>query len=119
MIVRVFHGIQKDFPDWTKNQHLDKAAEYTGACKRTIETYLKQEKASKALEPPQKIQKQHPSMELDEHHKYLIRRSVHTFFHTNRIPTVNAMHAEIEKNEEISKTSRSKFYSILRELYFK
>jgi hypothetical protein len=38
---------------------------------------------------------------MDEHQKYLIRKTVHTFFSANRIPTIDAVYREVQNNEEI------------------
>jgi Fe2+ or Zn2+ uptake regulation protein len=53
---------------------------------------------------------------MDEHQKYLIRKTVHSFFSTNRIPTIDAVYREVQNNEEIPNISRSKLYNVLHEL---
>jgi hypothetical protein len=60
-----------------------------------------------------------PMIQLDEHQKYLIRKTVHSFFSANRIPTIDAVYKEVQNNEEIPNISRSKLYNILHELKFK
>jgi hypothetical protein len=44
-------------------------------------------------------------IELDEHQKYLIRKTVHSFFSANIIPTIDAVY-----NKEIPNISRSKLF---------
>jgi hypothetical protein len=53
---------------------------------------------------------------MDEHQKYLIRKTVHSFFSANRI---DAVYREVQNNEEIPNISRSKLYNVLHELKFK
>jgi hypothetical protein len=50
---------------------------------------------------------------MDEHQKYLIRKTVHSFFSANRIPTIDAVYREVQNNEEIPNISRSKLYNVL------
>jgi hypothetical protein len=45
-------------------------------------------------------------IELDEHQKYLIRKTVHSFFSAYRIPTIDAVYREVQNNEEIPNISR-------------
>jgi hypothetical protein len=45
--------------------------------------------------------------------------TVHSFFSTNRIPTIDAVYREVQNNEEIPNISRSKLYNVLHELKFK
>jgi Fe2+ or Zn2+ uptake regulation protein len=56
---------------------------------------------------------------MDEHQKYLIRKTVHSCFFANRIPTIDAVYREVQNNEEIPNISRSKLYNVLHELKFK
>jgi hypothetical protein len=49
-------------------------------------------------------------IELDEHQKYLIRKTEHSFFSANRIPTIDAVYREVQNNEEIPNISRSKLF---------
>jgi hypothetical protein len=56
---------------------------------------------------------------MDEHKKYLIQKTVHSFFSVNRIPTIDAVYREVQNNEEIPNISRSKLYNVLYELKFK
>jgi Fe2+ or Zn2+ uptake regulation protein len=56
---------------------------------------------------------------MDEHKKYLIQKTVHSFFSANRIPTIDAVYREVQNNEEIPNISRSKLYNVLHELKFK
>jgi hypothetical protein len=56
---------------------------------------------------------------MDEHKKYLIQKTVHSFFSANRIPTIDAVYKEVQNNEEIPNISRSKLYNVLYELKFK
>jgi hypothetical protein len=44
-------------------------------------------------------------IQLDEHQKYLIRKTVHSFFSANRIPTIDAVYREVQNNEEIPNIS--------------
>jgi Fe2+ or Zn2+ uptake regulation protein len=52
---------------------------------------------------------------MDEHQKYLIRKTVHSFFYANGIPTIDAVYREVQNNEEIPNISRSKLYNVLHE----
>jgi hypothetical protein len=54
---------------------------------------------------------------MDEHQKYLIRKTVHSFF--SAISTIDAVYREVQNNEEIPNISRSKLYNVLHELKFK
>jgi Fe2+ or Zn2+ uptake regulation protein len=56
---------------------------------------------------------------MNEHQKYLIRKTVHSFFSANRIPTSDAVYREVQNNEEIPNISYSKLYNVLHELKFK
>jgi hypothetical protein len=70
------------------------------------------------LKPPKKPDRK-CMIQLDEHQKYLIRKTVHSFFSANRIPTIDAVYREVQNNEEIPNISRSKHYNVLHELKFK
>jgi Fe2+ or Zn2+ uptake regulation protein len=56
---------------------------------------------------------------MDEYQKYLIRKTGHSFFSANRIPTIEAVYKEVQNNEKIPNISRSKLYNVLHELKFK
>jgi hypothetical protein len=45
--------------------------------------------------------------------KYLIRKTVHSLFSANRIPTIDAVYREVQNNEEIPNISRSKLYKYI------
>jgi hypothetical protein len=53
-------------------------------------------------------------VELDEHQKYLIRKTVHSFFSENRIPTIDAVYRKVQNNEEIPNISRSRFFARIK-----
>jgi hypothetical protein len=36
--------------------------------------------------------------QLDKHQKYLIRKTEHSFFSANRIPTIDAVYREVQNN---------------------
>jgi hypothetical protein len=78
-----------------------------GRSVRTVKRVLAEEKNTGTLRPL-KVPQREDLLILEEHQKYLIRRTVHHFFFDNRPPTLNLVHAKIEKNEEISKMSTSK-----------
>jgi hypothetical protein len=86
MIVKVFRGISKDFAELTKTAQMEKTANYTGCGFRTIQRYLAEEKKCGQLQAPKKSDRK-CMIQLDEHQKYLIRKTVHSFFSANRIPT--------------------------------
>jgi uncharacterized protein (UPF0147 family) len=75
---------------------------------------LAEEKKCGQLQAPKKPDRK-CMIQLDEHQKYLIRKTVHSLFSANRIPTID----EVENNEEIPNISRSKLYNVLHELKFK
>jgi hypothetical protein len=52
-------------------------------------------------------------IELDEHQKYLIRKTVHSFFSANRIPTIDAVYREAQNKEKIP-NSRSTFFTRIK-----
>jgi citrate lyase beta subunit len=74
---------------------------------------LAEEKKCGQLQAPKKPDR------MDEHQKYLIRKTVHSFFSANGIPTIDAVYREVQNNEEIPNISRSKLYNVLHELKFK
>jgi hypothetical protein len=117
MIVKVFRGISKDFAELTKTAQMEKTADYTGCGFKTIQWYLAEEKKCGQLQAPKKPDRK-CMIQLDEHHKYLIRKTVHSFFSANRIPTIDAVYREVQNNEEIPNISRSKHYNVLHELKF-
>jgi hypothetical protein len=90
MIVKVFHEISEDFDDLTKTAQIEKTADYTGCGFRTIQRYLAEEKKCGQLQAPKKSDRK-CMIQLDEHQKYLIRKTVHSFFSANRIPTIDTM----------------------------
>jgi hypothetical protein len=79
---------------------------------------LAEEKKCGQLQAPKKPDRK-CMIQLDEHQKYLIRKTVHSFFSANRIPTIDAVYKEVQNNEEIPIISRSKLYKVLHELKFK
>jgi hypothetical protein len=86
---------------------------------RTVKRVLAEEKNTGTLTPPKVPQREDLLiLDLEEHQKYLIRRTVHQFFFDNLPPTLNLIHAKIQQNEEIPKMSRSKLYKMLKSLNF-
>jgi hypothetical protein len=69
-----------------------------GRSLRPVKRVLAEEKT---LAP--KVPQREDLLILEEHQKYLIRRTVHQFFSDNLPPTLNLIHAKIQQNEEISK----------------
>jgi transposase len=88
-----------------------------GRSVRTVKRVLAEEKNTGTLRPP-KVPQREDLLILEEHQKYLIRRTVHQFFFDNLPPTLNLIHAKIQQNEEIPKMSRSKLYKMLKSLNF-
>ncbi|XP_068912366.1 uncharacterized protein [Tenebrio molitor] len=118
MIIKVFRGISKDFAELTKTAQMEKTADYTGCGYRTIQRYLAEEKKCGQLQAPKKPDRK-CIIQLDEHQKYLVRKTVHSFFSANKIPTIDAVYREVQKNEEIPNISRFKLYNVLHKLKFK
>jgi hypothetical protein len=83
-----------------------------------LKPFLAEEKKCGQLQAPKKPDRK-CMIQLDEHQKYLIRKTVHSFFSSNRIPTIDAVYREEQSNEEIPNISRSKLYNVLHELKFK
>jgi hypothetical protein len=84
-----------------------------GRSLRTVKRVLAEEKT---LAP--KVPQREDLLILEEHQKYLIRRTVHQFFFDSLPPTLNLIHAKIQQNEEIPKMSRSKLYKMIKSLNF-
>jgi hypothetical protein len=53
-------------------------------------------------------------IQLEEHQKYLIRKTVHSLFSANRIPTIDAVYREVQNNEEIPNISRFKLFTRIK-----
>jgi hypothetical protein len=79
MIVKVFRGISKDFAELTKTAQMEKTTDYTGCGFRTIQRYLAEEKKCAQLMAPKKPDRK-CMIKLEEHQKYLIRKTMHSFF---------------------------------------
>jgi hypothetical protein len=61
---------------------------------------LAEEKKCGQLQAPKKPDRK-CMIQLDEHPKYLIRKTVHSFFSANKIPTIDAVYMEVQNKEEI------------------
>lgn len=91
-----------------------------GVSKTSVYRVIQEYKGKGLISPPLKRTGRKSLLStFDDTVKYMIRRTVHSFFYDGELPTLNKILKRIKEDENIPEMSRSTLYKLMKILNFK
>ncbi|CAH1970186.1 unnamed protein product [Acanthoscelides obtectus] len=116
IVLNVFNYLNRTM---SQGDALARCESMTGVPEWTIRRVVHEKKKTGATTDPKFNLKGRKAVKLDDDSKMALRRTVHSFFFRNVIPTLKAIHAAIKENEIIPQMSVEVMRKSLHEINFR
>ncbi|XP_050516660.1 uncharacterized protein LOC126891526 [Diabrotica virgifera virgifera] len=116
IVWKVYDGLKKTHPT---TEAVDRCSFLTGVSATTVERIVRELKSTETLSAPKTRQRGRRSFHLSESQMSIIRRTVHTFFLENKLPTIKSVKVKLQENDMIPQMGRETLRKVLHKLNFR
>ncbi|XP_050515028.1 uncharacterized protein LOC126890217 [Diabrotica virgifera virgifera] len=116
IVWKVYDGLKKTHPT---TEAVDRCSFLTGVSATTVERIVRELKSTETLSAPKTRQRGRRSFHLSESQMSIIRRTVHTFFLENKLPTIKSVKVKLQENDMIPQMGRETLRKVLhKKIYY-